>query len=405
MSRKLFYALYLLVLVEISSLIGLKALQEFSNLRYEPILDQQLSLKHRLMIETLQSGEFPYVDFNAETGWSPRANQVFPLGNISYSTDDHGFRRHGVEAASTQGVQIACFGDSFTHGDEVQDNETYPAYLEQFSGIGKVYNLGIPAADPGQALSYYRSQIQTTIQDVDIVLFGSMTENIRRLVSVFRPFYLPYTGLPFVKPHYQMTEQGLLRKASYSSVQDYERLLHDTEQELTLLGKDDWFFHHAPRRRWYDVIASVRLSRLLYQHWFPPADSPIVGRQYNESSRAFQLLLAVLEQSVREVSSRGKQAMIVLFPTREDLQADVVPMYQPLRSALQRRGIDFIDVRECILKDQREQYTMPGGHYIPAVNKRVAGCIVDGLKAKGMLQQDHLRNTKLNKIHVNEEDL
>lgn len=76
-------------------------------------------------------------DFDARLGWVPRSGYA----SEEHNTLDHGIRRNGNETAIRPGHVLAV-GDSFTEGWEVDDDDTWPAYLELMAGM-PVLNGGV----------------------------------------------------------------------------------------------------------------------------------------------------------------------------------------------------------------------------------------------------------------------
>jgi len=70
-------------------------------------------------------------------GWTLRPGNSSP----GHHTIDHGIRRNAAGAMIRQGAILAV-GDSFTEGWEVEDEETWPAYLERKTGK-PILNAGI----------------------------------------------------------------------------------------------------------------------------------------------------------------------------------------------------------------------------------------------------------------------
>lgn len=66
-----------------------------------------------------------HADFDALLGWVPRSNYA----SEEHNTLDYGIRRNGTETTIRPGHVLAV-GDSFTEGWEVDDDDSWPAYLE-----------------------------------------------------------------------------------------------------------------------------------------------------------------------------------------------------------------------------------------------------------------------------------
>ena len=55
-------------------------------------------------------------------------------------------------------LRILCIGDSFTFGDEVNDNETYPFYLQEMLPQAEVINMGVEGYGHDQVLIYLKEE-------------------------------------------------------------------------------------------------------------------------------------------------------------------------------------------------------------------------------------------------------
>jgi len=81
-----------------------------------------------------QSCQYAY---SAALGWTSPANCV----SASFNSDADGFRRSGSQASLAE-PPILVTGSSFAKGDEVDDKEAWPAYLQDMIGR-KVVNAGV----------------------------------------------------------------------------------------------------------------------------------------------------------------------------------------------------------------------------------------------------------------------
>ena len=75
--------------------------------------------------------------YNAAIGWTSPANCVSGL----YNSDADGYRRSNPQASLAE-PPLLVTGSSFAKGDEVKDDEAWPAYLQDMVGR-KVVNAGV----------------------------------------------------------------------------------------------------------------------------------------------------------------------------------------------------------------------------------------------------------------------
>ncbi|HEX4960806.1 MAG TPA: hypothetical protein VF173_08200 [Thermoanaerobaculia bacterium] len=387
-TKKIVFSLILLALlwlvVELACLGGLWYLKRYKQVEYQPALVEDLSFKHRSVLEMHLNNADTYVTYDPELGWSIRPNMVKP----NYRSNSKGIRAaHEYDLQPPAGkVRIAAFGDSFVHGDGVPMGATFEEQLEELVPGLEVMNFGIPGSDPGQGLMRYRREgIQ---YHPAVVLIGYMSENISRMVNTFRPFYFAMSGIPFAKPRFAVEGGKLVLYDNPVKNRDgYRELLRDPAAVLPRLGEHDYFYHRYNRRSRFDFLPSVRFARVISDQYF---DQPIfVHDQYNTRSEAYQVSFRVLDQFYREALEHGSLPVIVLFPQRRELRLhrDGKPVtYQPLLDDLRRRGYRVID-----LADGFHKYD-PGAelanknfiHYPRAGNEMVAEWLRDVLTGQGL---------------------
>ena len=207
-------------------------------------------------------------------------------------------------------------------------------------------NFGIPGSDPGQGFLRWRRDGRRYRPQV--VLLGFMSENINRMVNVFRPFYFAKSGMPLTKPRFALDGDRLVMiENPIKTLDGYRELLASPETVLPRLGRHDYFYQRRSRQRPLDVLPSARLYRVYADQRL---HEPIVeGGVYNTESEAFRVTVALFEQFRREALAEGSVPVVVIFPERKDLRAsregeEVV--YRPLRAALAERGIRAVDLLE-----------------------------------------------------------
>ena len=154
-------------------------------------------------LSRLQAGT-SFLAYDPELGWSPRpgARSADGLSRV----DAGGIRTDRdipVERAAP-GLRVALFGDSFTFGDEVGQEQTWGAALERRladRGVAaEVLNFGANAYGMDQA--YLRWRRDGRRYRPDVVVFGFQGEDVLRNVNVFRPLYFERSEVPLSKPRF-----------------------------------------------------------------------------------------------------------------------------------------------------------------------------------------------------------
>jgi carbamoyltransferase len=109
-------------------------------------------------------------------------------GGYLMRTNSAGFRcRHEFAAERRAGrFRVLLFGDSYTAGDGVSDRFRYAEVLERrLPGI-EVFNFGLPGSGTDQQYLIWREYARDI--EHDLVVIAVLVENIRRVVSRYRPF-------------------------------------------------------------------------------------------------------------------------------------------------------------------------------------------------------------------------
>lgn len=144
-------------------------------------------------------------------GWEQRGPTVRKEDDCqgiakTYTYDETGARVY--EAFNPQRTEVVIVGDSYTNGDEVNDDETYPAQLADILGVS-VANLGVGGYGPTQAVLRLEEKIET-YPHARVTILAIMYENLYRMMNAYRPVLYDnstnYTLKPFmadgeIQPH------------------------------------------------------------------------------------------------------------------------------------------------------------------------------------------------------------
>lgn len=152
------------------------------------IYDNYSALRESITLEELQ--KFRNGFYDEQTGWHPIQNDHREVtsetgDNTRWTyTIDYKRARHNFYAA--EHTIVSVYGDSFTFCDQVNDDQTWPYYLSQLTR-SKVENWGVGAYGTDQAL--LRLKMNLPKYRTKIVVLGILSENIKRLMNAYRPFY------------------------------------------------------------------------------------------------------------------------------------------------------------------------------------------------------------------------
>lgn len=359
-----------------------------------------LGARHAALVdEILRHGERKYLVFDPDTGWA-----IHPLhsgdpkspGDSLYSSNSSGLRGTAeVETTPTPGrLRIACFGDSFTHGDDVREADSWPRRLATASGTLEVLNFGVPGYGPDQSLLRYRKLGRKF--KADVALLAVTDENAARLLTGFRPFYTFYflrqDDLLFPKPRF-VAEAGRLVeiRSPVASVADLPKVLDPAFQAE--MGRDEFFYRTNAYLNWrvpfFEWSALVRLAKvpLCRRANLAAIQNDAIA---HESLSAFQAILAAF---AAEATADGARPGIVLLMEQSELRTwRTTANYRSivrdeLVAFLEAKGIPYLETDESFIaatKGKSPEALIPG-HYSAEGNAVVAGAVRDWLGAIGYL--------------------
>ncbi|MEP3275677.1 MAG: hypothetical protein ABJN26_08145 [Stappiaceae bacterium] len=195
MKRTLFYAIMLLIPLVCAEFFAYQLTRSFGSLfgPNDQVLDAALDE------ETYQ--KFLTESYHPELGWQNPTDRTVTEANCigeekTYNWDEHGARHTSPLEGD---VQIIAVGDSYTHGHEVSDNESYPNRLEELLGV-KVANYGVNGFGTLQAALQFE-HVQEHHPAAKIAVLGVMSENIRRVPNSYRGIFSPGRNTYLFKPY------------------------------------------------------------------------------------------------------------------------------------------------------------------------------------------------------------
>ena len=143
-------------------------------------------------------------EYHPELGWIPRPGFYGKQDGLDTTITilEHGIRSNGNHFNSQEDFStILAIGDSFTFGDQVSDNETWPAILETLTGR-HVINAGVFGYGIDQ--SFIRAQKLIPLYKPETVIFSFIPNDIGRCELSKRS----HAG----KPYFEVKDSELLLK-------------------------------------------------------------------------------------------------------------------------------------------------------------------------------------------------
>lgn len=274
---------------------------------------------------------------------------------------------------------VAAFGDSFTWGDEVAPEHSYPNYLSEQLRC-RVANYGVPGYGTDQAFLRYRDKINDPAK---VVILGYYSDNIIRHVNQYR-FLIG--GHPFnFKPRFVLDGNGALQiipppRPSHGEFSRLDKYRAAVPKEYFAprgaAGVPVFKFPYTASAlemfSHYRIIARLRG----YPSYMPFYDE-------NHSSGAFPVTVAIIKAFAAEAKSRGQAPLFLTIPDNKDIdylhKHGKLP-YANLLAAMESAGITTIDTSSTLLdwllesgeRSKCDLYVNCIGHLTPQGNKLVA---------------------------------
>jgi len=287
-------------------------------------------------------------------GWTLKPNlrdlPVFDGKRLSSSSQGlRGSREFAVPKPQGR-LRLALFGDSFTFGEDVSDEETFAQQMSLLlAGQGpevEVLNFGIHGYGHDQMLLYLREVLP--IYQPDVVLLGYVSDDSLRNLTTFRDF---------AKPRFRI-EAGSLRLEGTP-----------VPTPAALIARERW------RSRLGDLLTM--------------AATRIAWRWGDRASEVDELTAALLGAFAAEVRAAGAKPAFALLPAFGELTA-VDPSPLPAEAFVlqlaQREGIPCLRLRPLFLERARLGTELEKvGHWGPREHRLAAGGLVDFLHREDLL--------------------
>lgn len=380
-----------LLLVEITFQVGLFVFEKTGRGHYQPV-QQTLTEQQREVVRDLIAGNSKYIQHDPTLGWSLK-----PAGQSGlYRANAAGLRgdRDLNPAPPAGRIRVAAYGESFTHGDEVKNSETWETQLEVLRPDLEVPNFGVPGFGPDQ--TWLRYEQMGGQYPASVVLFGYMSENIARAVNTFRPFMEPLGPFPLSKPRYLPEGEGLtLLDNPLPDLAAYQAMLDDERGTLARLAEHDAHVALGYTAGPLDFLATARFFKLFAAEMRgrDPRRAIYLRGVYNPDGPGFPVVTRIFEGLHGDAEARGAVPVFLLFPHKGDLAlaaAGAPRRDGPLLDWLNQRGWTVIDGLDAFRPAAGEAWPDLDGlfvetHYSAAGNARVARLVAERLVALGLI--------------------
>lgn len=277
----------------------------------------------------------------------------------------------------------SAFGDSMTHGDEVNDNEAWLNLLSNLLGCN-VQNFGVG----GYGLDQTALRYELIAPPGDIVIVGVFIEMLRRDLAASWTFYAG--PLSDNLPRYSITKP--LFALAGSEMQLISRPLPPvTRNAIEQHHKRDFFLNTlwTPLSFPYSYAAGRAIVRRLFDQSYLDNLSSNQFWQKAHPSHAAELALKLLGRIRAQTKQRDQQLVLVMIPQVEET-VETEPAYASFVQDLARRepGLCIVDLHQALAaaasKIGMAALRAPQGHYSAAGNEILAQTVRSALQRCGI---------------------
>ena len=293
---------------------------------------------------------YTFDEHSPTRGWAVKANArdlpAFSNG-ATVNTNSEGVRgqREYANPKPPGITRILVFGDSFTFGDEVSDDETYAAQLERMLPGTEVVNLGVHGYGHDQMLLYLE-EVGARYQP-DVVLLGFVFIDMTRNLLGFRDF---------AKPRFDVQGDHLVLRntpvSSPTAVRAWEPF----------------------RLKFADLLT------LLYFDWRWPSGPPLAARA--------RVTAAILDEFRRTATALGATPVLAYLPIEAEIATPEIPMFAEEQFFLQysrERATRSVDLRPSFLAEGGKGVQLETvGHWGPREHQIAAEAIATYLLDGGL---------------------
>ena len=303
-------------------------------------------------VKAMYEASYGSTMMDSELGWRPRPG--FGSWNCNVNAQGlRGSRTYGPVPAPGI-LRVAVFGDSLVFGYDMAEGDCWPAVIERLFPEIEVPNYGVLGYGLDQAYLRYKAEGRQLAPKV--VVIGCTPAVNLRCVSVYGPFInnRPRSD-PMTKPRFFLDGQGglTLFPNPIRSQQELERAIRERNPILALGRYDESYRPGVYENPLCEYSAMVRLlcwvgsrveTKLVHRY------REYEGGLLNPSVESFKVAVAILDRFAADVESEGATSVVALWAepaTVERSRRGQPPTYQPLREALEARGIAYLDTADA----------------------------------------------------------
>lgn len=332
-------------LVVVSILLVLFVFEVFLRVRKGELTqtDNLLFKAHNFQPDRLSVG-YPE-QFDPDLGWVPKPSHrsVDRSSGSPIQTLEHGIRSHGHSPIKSPN-RIMTLGDSFTWGEQVADNETWPFYLQQQTHW-EVINAGVSGYGIDQAI--LRGEKLFKVLKPKYVILSFIANDI------IRCGWSKSWGMQ--KPFFQLTQEGLSLKNVPVPQHAVQRPQLDAIRAI--LGKS--------------YLANAIMIRINPGFWLSG-----LGYTFEKAEPNYEQVACRLLKRLKEAGKKFKFKPLIVAQYEENLSVNDISLTKSLidcASSLGLETLDLLPLMEEMKKQGDSEYrSFIQWHHTPKGNQLVA---------------------------------
>ena len=288
----------------------------------------------------------------------------------------------------------SAYGDSFTFGNEVSFEESWPYLFEELAGE-RIVNLGVPAG--AQDMEYWKCRAMYDTYPTRVVLFAVGPIDVSRLGSMARKFLNPEDDLPLIKGRYARNEDGefVLIPNPIQKPEDLQRI-SEPEFLSSRVAAHDYWANYYDRRYGFDVVYG-RSFPYLFEVYQLARGQLLYGDaredyRYHFSSpesELYGILIHCLQLFVELATEKGFIPVFIVDVMREDVGKE--GFTHRILAFFETRNLKYFRVGPVFDSASREEgvpisnFYAPNVHYSAEGNRRIAAALKAFFEKEGLL--------------------
>lgn len=312
-------------------------------------------------------------------GYLPRENAVSANGWWQSNNLGARSRKETAYRKSANKKRLLFFGDSYTQGSRVPQQNTFPYYLDHMETTIEVVNFGVDGYGMGQAYLRY-TMLKDKLEYDHVLIVFVPGVSLWRDINVSRKVGGNWESYA-IQPRF-VKEQNELRliASPYSSLQEMVEENRDS-MHVTLqqhLEKYDAFYFASGYHKNSFLDWSV-MYRLFRNYQLRTDRAKLLSAIETSESEAMQITKLIFARMRKEVQERGSDFSLIILPLRDQIAAYSL---QPGYKNHWKKLVSYfcIDLTSCIdLMEKFQSIPMSnldvgydGSHYGPKANRAIA---------------------------------